>query len=322
MQDSTNTKELLGSISPTRSDGSVSTINDLDDFGDFGGPLQRMAGPRDIVEIATPPSPSSSASSMTPDIDYEELIDELLSQRCSDDELPEIIVVEASSEYSNDTLMIKPLHQKSEELSILLYLNHEDFREDPWNPSPRILATVKRGEVVFVCIERLHEYNRPLFRTIANYTDFFRQCLEGLTFLHELKVTQLGYRNPYSLMMAIGTHTVEDFDRTLYPVRYCQVDYSHSFRLSPGSPSLPQDRQAKAFRRDIQDCGLMMDSLLEDVHIIAPKFKSLMKAMASGEFSADASRKLFEALCNSVESSVYATPINTPAVQALIGLLQ
>lgn len=42
---------------------------------------------------------------------------------------------------------------------------------------------------------------------------------------------------------------------------------------------------------------------------IAPKMKTLVKAMTSGEFGADDARKLFEALCKSLESSVFDTPV-------------
>ena len=42
---------------------------------------------------------------------------------------------------------------------------------------------------------------------------------------------------------------------------------------------------------------------------IGPKLKSLVQAMASGGFGAEDARKLFEALCKSIESSVFDMPV-------------
>ena len=40
---------------------------------------------------------------------------------------------------------------------------------------------------------------------------------------------------------------------------------------------------------------------------IAPKFKSLINAMALGGFTADDARRLFEALCRSLDADVFET---------------
>jgi hypothetical protein len=74
--------------------------------------------------------------------------------------------------------MIKCLPRTSTELLILLELNNKESRHDPWNPAPHIICAVERGDNVFLCMERLMEYNQPPFRTVANYIDFFRQVLE------------------------------------------------------------------------------------------------------------------------------------------------
>lgn len=75
-------------------------------------------------------------------------------------------------------MMIKCLHQSSPELIILLRLNHPDMRQDPWNPVPHIICAVSRDERVFLCMQRLLEFNQPPLQIVANYIDFFRQVLE------------------------------------------------------------------------------------------------------------------------------------------------
>jgi hypothetical protein len=42
---------------------------------------------------------------------------------------------------------------------------------------------------------------------------------------------------------------------------------------------------------------------------VGPKLKSLVNAMTSGAFGADDARKLFEALCKSLEASVFDMPV-------------
>lgn len=74
--------------------------------------------------------------------------------------------------------MVKCLPRTSSELHLLLELNHHEFRQDPWNPVPHILSAVEREDVVFLCMERLMDYDQPSFETVANYIDFFKQTLE------------------------------------------------------------------------------------------------------------------------------------------------
>ena len=86
--------------------------------------------------------------------------------------------LEPSTKDANDSLMIKCLLRTSLELALVLQLNHADLRSDPWNPVPHILCAVERGDKIFLCMERLVEYDQPPLKTVANYVDFFRQVLE------------------------------------------------------------------------------------------------------------------------------------------------
>lgn len=327
--------------SPDNSDSdSDSTLEDFDSLQprlSFGHPLQRMVRPsistngpdRDynfgsLALNITPPtnffssfsssssdSGTSTTSSVAYDhIDFEALVDELLAQS-PPSQMGNLVMVEPSSRDAKDSVMIKCLPATSPELLVLLELNHEEYRQDPWNPAPHILRAVEKGDTIFLCMERLNEFNQPPFKTVANYIDFFRQTLEGLTFLHEHNIAQLCCSNPSSLMVDIGnsasTSSAEQFDRTRYPVRYYFTDFSRAAKISSQGSIQP-------FRRDVQECGILFDWLLEGVPKAGPKLKSLVKAMTSGGFGADDSRKLFEALCKSLESSVFETPIQAEPI--------
>jgi len=218
-----------------------------------------------------------------------------------------LIIVEPSSKDAHDSIMIKCLPRTSTELIILLELNHNESRHDPWNPAPHILSAVERDDNVFLCMERLIEYNQPPFKTVANYIDFFRQTLEGLTFLHEHHIAQLCCSDPNSIMVDISTGTstssIEHFDRTIYPVRYYYTDFSRAVKFNSSAND--------EFAADIRDCGIMISRLLANVPQIAPSFNAVVKAMASGNLGADECRNMFEVLCKSLDSSVFDIPVST-----------
>ncbi len=74
--------------------------------------------------------------------------------------------------------MVKQLPRSSQELLMLLELNHSDSREDTWNHVPYILSAVERNDRVYLCIRGLCKYDNPPLTTVAQYIDFFRQVLE------------------------------------------------------------------------------------------------------------------------------------------------
>ncbi|KAG6840819.1 hypothetical protein C0991_004110 [Blastosporella zonata] len=224
-----------------------------------------------------------------------------------------MILVEPSSPEERDSLMIRCLPRSSQELFLLLELNHTELRSDPWNPIPHLRCAVERKNSVYLCMERLNPYDEPPFKTAANYIDFFRQMLEGLTFLHELKIANLMFHEPtfYMVDLSSAPSTCEsphEFDRTKYPVRYYFTNLHHASKYDTPSESLPP-----AFTRDVQECGVMFDKLLTHVPCVAPKIKSLVRSMTAGGFSADDARKLFEALCKSFEAPTLETTALAPA---------
>ncbi|KAJ6478793.1 hypothetical protein C8R47DRAFT_1050896 [Mycena vitilis] len=299
--------------SDSGSDGTDSTLDDID-LHPVWYPLQRV--PRlgsesegsGLSRSSSRSSESSSTSSVVYDIDFEQLIDDLLAEEpCPLNETKNTVTVAASSSEANDSLMIKCLHCSSDELLMLLRLNHRDMRQDPWNPVPHILCAVSRDERVFLCMQRLVEFNQPPLQTVSNYIDFFRQVLEGLTFLHEHRLAQLSCLNLQSYMVDLGptTSSASAFDRTRYPVRYYFTNLADACEF--------ERRGGPAFQKDVEDCAVMMDRLAAAVPLasIARKLNTLVTAMRTGTFDADASRKLFEALCKSLAAEVFDTRVPT-----------
>ncbi|KAG6826637.1 hypothetical protein H0H92_015054 [Tricholoma furcatifolium] len=240
--------------------------------------------------------------------DYENLIDHILEEHPEfDANYPDMMYIEPSSPELRDSLMIKCLPRTSEELYLLLELNHRELRSDPWNPIPHLRCAVERSDNVYLCMERLNPHDQPPFKTVANYIDFFKQALEGLTFLHELKIANLSFNDLTRFMVDLSSapsscESPADFDRTLYPVRYYIATLKGAEKYDTPSETL-----APAFAHDVQICGAMIDEMLTHVPRIAPKMKSLVKAMKDGGFAADDARKLFEALCKSLDAAILET---------------
>ncbi|KXN81853.1 hypothetical protein AN958_03622 [Leucoagaricus sp. SymC.cos] len=338
------------------------------------------------------PSISSVTSSLTCVSDYQAIVGILLKspQTPFDDLDPQNFVTfdpspstSLSSLSSSSPLMIKRIARDSQEVSLLLELNTPELRQDPWNPCPHVLRAVDHdaaSEHLFVCMERLHEYNSPPMSTVAQYIDFFRQILEGLSFLHEHNLVGFSCSDPSSYMVDLSSgpysnnasitsllsatsslHTgastplkspghrdhsphhhqyyhhhsvtadVALFDRSIYPVRYYFVNFSHARRLDVNGPvrdrtvSIPSPsispskhplgaKQPCPYKEDVKDLGNLMENMLIDTPtVVSIKFKSLIKAMTIGGFGAEDSRKLFEALCRSLEAGVFDMSVRSGA---------
>ncbi|KAJ7359712.1 hypothetical protein DFH08DRAFT_846800 [Mycena albidolilacea] len=310
-------------VSPEGSDsdsdsGSDSTLDDIDLYPTWaqGYPLQRVTRIDSLASISnsrrssSSGSSDSSSSSVVYDIDFEQLIDDLLAEDpCPLNETRNTVAVAPSSSEANDSMMIKCLPSSSPELFILLRLNQSEFRQDPWNPAPHILCAVSRDERVFLCMQRLVIFNQPPLQTVSNYIDFFRQVLEGLAFLHEHSIAQLSCLDLHSYMVDLGSTTssdyVESFDRTRYPVRYYFTNLSNACEF--------EGRASPAFQKDVEDCAIMMDQLASNIPAISQKLNTLATAMRTGTFDADASRKLFEALCKALPAHIFDIPVSSQA---------
>ena len=136
----------------------------------------------------------------------------------------------------------------------------------------------------------------------------------------------------------------QKFDRVSYPVKYYLVNYTKASYIhkkpissssTPGSPTRElESLDTCLFKKDVQDTAIMIDGLLSDVSLqkflpfflqfiqsvfgqvpqISLKFKPLIKAMTFGGFTADNSRRLFEALCRALEAPIFETaaqPVST-----------
>ncbi|KNZ78490.1 hypothetical protein J132_00670 [Termitomyces sp. J132] len=216
--------------------------------------------------------------------------------------------------------MVKCLTRNSAELYLILELNHKELRSDPWNPIPHLRGSIERDDNVYLCMERLNPFDQPPFKTVSNYIDFFRQILEGLTFLHELQIANLTFHDPTCFMVDLSSapstcESLVDFDRTEYPVRYYFTNLHHAKKYDD---ILLSEESASVFTHDIQECGTMIEKMLTHASLLIQrlhvdlslnlwKMKSLVKAMTVNGFGAEDARKLFEALCKSFEASTLDT---------------
>lgn len=255
-----------------------------------------------------PASQSSSTSSHMFFVDFEAVVDEFLSHYKTADS-PDLVIVEASTSTGSPSgtpasLILRRVKRDSTELTILQSLNLSEIRSDPWNPAPNLLYTAERGEDAILCFERLFSCDNPPLQTVANVIDYICQVLEGLCFLHEHNIVHHAYGDPKSVMMDIGRPTAADFDRTRFPVRYYRINFAKAQQLSRDA-----DPSGANFYSDVSDCGSMFQALVEGVPRIGGKLRSLVVAMASGEYDAEGARKLFEALCQGIDASTYDTPL-------------
>ncbi|KAF5388827.1 hypothetical protein D9757_005627 [Collybiopsis confluens] len=266
----------------------------------------------------------------------------------------------------------RPSDSLSDDSSILLLilaLNTPSLRSDPWNPIPRILRAVERirqdqeeGSTVFlfhpplVTLTSAHSKHSTTDSeeqcTVAHWIDFFRQILEGLTFLHENAVVWGGFdaiepeQNPSLgssdpshppgldinatekkqveiFMMDISsdpeafTSTCPKFDYSRYPVKYYFSDLRKARKVSGSLDA----SSSSLFTQEVQSCGSWLERLLfssQALHSrLGSPFLPLIQAMKSRTFSADGARKLFEARVKSLNlvKDKLSLDAKVPAVQ-------
>ncbi|KAF8807370.1 hypothetical protein BYT27DRAFT_7255987 [Phlegmacium glaucopus] len=268
---------------------------------------------------------SSTSGTSYDAIDYDEIVDYLLNLRPDPFDHRNLIFSDfGKHSVISPSLMIKRLQRSSSELRLLLELNLPESRDDPWNPAPHILRAVERADDVYLCLQRLSEYNQPPLIRVSHYIDFSRQILEGVSFLHERSIAGLNCAEPSSYMVDLSSASLtsgcigpQQFDRVSYPVKYYLVNYTNASYIwkgptlsssLPGSPTRElEELDPCPFKKDVQDSATMIDRLLSDVPQISLKFKPLIKAMTLGGFTAEDSRRLFEALCRALEASIFET---------------
>ena len=192
-------------------------------------------------------------------------------------------------EINGPPLMFKEVARSSPELLVLLELSHPELRQDPWNPVPHILKAIERDDRVYLCMQGLSDYDDPPFVTIVQYLDFCRQVLEarsnfllnhvtlmsyeqGLTFLHEKRVTGLNCSEPSSYMVDLSSaprpvpstkEVIPSFDRFSYPVRYYFVNFSKASRMPAGVVD-----GGSPYKKDVKECGVLFDRIILHVCIV------------------------------------------------------
>ncbi|KAF8636241.1 hypothetical protein AX17_003726 [Amanita inopinata Kibby_2008] len=340
-----------GNGSGSDSSLSDSTLSNEENGFTFGHPLQRMGRAWNVVRLGSDPAlsgsesfpeslsgsqkSSESESLLRVNVDYDSLVDcvdkLLLTPELINEQTYITLQYPKPNSTVNNNLMVRILPQTSEELRLLLELNRTRYRADPWNPTPYLLCSVDHADDVYVCFEHLTPFNKPPLRTVAHYLDFFGQILEGLSFLHELSIVNLSCSKPTSFMVDLSAGSEFDsdsdfdidinltesssepdaatsFDRTKFPVKYYLTDFTKATQLSGNSSS-----NRKMFLNDVRDLGTLFDGMITNIPQLTHKFKSLISAMTARGFSADDARKLYEALCHSLEASVFDMPVTTTA---------
>ncbi|KZV66227.1 hypothetical protein PENSPDRAFT_612941 [Peniophora sp. CONT] len=251
-----------------------------------------------------PLSMPSSSSLLSRRANFETVVDEYIEHYEHSPPYTMVFVENLMDEPHSPTASMMIMHAPadSNELHLLKALDSDPLRDDPWNPAPRILHHSTRGDKTVVCFERLFEYDQPPLATVANVVDFVRQALEGLSFLHENRIAHRAYGEAGAVMVDIGMSDPTKFDRAHLPVRYYRVDFSQAEQLDANA-----SLRCAAFVQDVRDCGRMFTALADEVPPIGRKLKTLINAMDGGEYGAEDARKLFEALCRTIDHDTYET---------------
>ena len=111
-------------------------------------------------------------------------------------------------------------------------------------------------------------------------------------------------------MVDLGAPSPAGFDRTRLPVRYYRIDFSRAIQYEPAA-----NPYSRLFVRDVRDCGHMFAPLVDEVPQIGGKLRTLINAMIGGEYAAEDARKLFEALCRTIDHATYESLLE-PALVA------
>ncbi|KAJ3757008.1 hypothetical protein EV360DRAFT_19114, partial [Lentinula raphanica] len=180
-------------------------------------------------------------------------------------------------------------------LLLFLALNTPELRSDPWNPIPRILRAVER--TISSKEHILDEQEEQ--GTVAQWIDFFRQVLEGVTFLHENGVVWGGFDAIEPLPCPTKEPSQWTFDRSRYPVKYYFTNFRRARQISAPITTLAPS-PSSPFTKEIQSCGEWLETLIQDIHLLTAPLLPLTQAMTSGTFTADGARKLFEARIRSL----------------------
>ncbi|KAJ3843538.1 hypothetical protein F5878DRAFT_604428 [Lentinula raphanica] len=328
------------------------------------------------AEDADSDSDSETSSVAWDDVDFEQLVDLLPEKYREDSSEEEYVQLHPSSCRAlsapltvhslrlpgnlNPLAGANPLPERQDDSSILLLflaLNTPELRSDPWNPVPRILRAVERtisstehvgagaGSMVYLFHPPLVPFTQESKildekeeqGTVAQWIDFFRQVLEGVTFLHENGVVWGGFnaieplpcptkepsrppgldtgeeRGVEMFMMDIsadpeafvsGIHTEWTFDRSRYPVKYYFTNFRRARQISAPITTLAPS-PSSPFTKEIQSCGEWLETLIQDIHLLTAPLLPLTQAMTSGTFTADGARKLFEARIRSRDKLVW-----------------
>ncbi|TBU31675.1 hypothetical protein BD311DRAFT_752237 [Dichomitus squalens] len=166
------------------------------------------------------------------------------------------------------------------EVEIAKFLSSEPLASDPKNhsvPVHEVLDVPDDDDLKVLVMPLLRPFFDPRFLTVGEAIEFFRQCFEGLHFLHNHHVAHRDV-GEFNIMMDPRpmfprmfhfvdvsqnremTGSAKHYTRTWRPVKYFFIDFGLSRRHDPatGPPRYPPiwgaDRTVPEFRRSLKPC--------------------------------------------------------------------
>ncbi len=113
---------------------------------------------------------------------------------------------------------------------------------------------------------------------------------QGLTFLHEKRVTGFNCSEPSSYMVDLSSaprpvplkkEAIQSFDRFSYPVRYYFVNFSKASRMLPGVAD-----GGSPFQKDVKECGMFFDRIILNVSVVPTSLHNLLTSRSdASDFS-------------------------------------
>ncbi|EJD52308.1 hypothetical protein AURDEDRAFT_158035 [Auricularia subglabra TFB-10046 SS5] len=135
-------------------------------------------------------------------------------------------------------VVIKAVLSSRGECSLLQFLrDHRAQHNDPTDHTIPILDMITLGSVTFVVMP-LWSYAFPRFFTLGEFIDCFRQCLEGLNFMHTNLIAHGDIHADNIYLNHSGGWPFEGGPvpfRSLFKACYAYIDFGLSVHLSPGS---------------------------------------------------------------------------------------
>lgn len=135
-------------------------------------------------------------------------------------------------------VLIKAVLSSSDECALLRFLrDHRAQHSDPTDHTIPIFDIIELGFMTFIVMAQWADA-WPRFYTLGEYLECFRQCLEGLNFMHTNLIAH-GDVHPENILLNHSGGFPVDCEptpfRSLFKTCYAYIDFGLSVHLPPGS---------------------------------------------------------------------------------------